>query len=111
LTREEFVALSEGRLPSGFNEKGPVGENFSRLYRLKRLRPVVAFKYFREAYVHPTGNVRVTFDSSTPGGCGIMELKYNRFLPCFVSELLTGVPLTQVENSKYCTALHNRLLS
>jgi hypothetical protein len=105
LTRDEYDELAAGGLPPLFFQKEPLGTVYTRLYQLKRLRPTVEFTYFREAYTHPAGDVRITFDSNIPGGAGIIELKYSRFLPCFISELLTGLPLMQVENSKYCLAL------
>jgi hypothetical protein len=105
ITQEEFTELADGGLPAMFTQDAPLLRHFSRLYTLKRLRPVVAFSYIREAFTHKTGNVRLTLDSRVPGGYGVLELKYSHFLPCFVSELLTGLPLSQVEASKYNKAL------
>ncbi len=76
------------------------------------LRPRTLVSYTREAYVYPVGNVRVTFDSDlhttqdptdfmrpepdaipiAPGQL-LMELKYDRFLPSFLAEVLQlGTP-------------------
>jgi hypothetical protein len=107
----EYEILSAGGLPFLFNEREPVGPAFSRLYTLKRLRPVVSFSYHREAYVFPTGNIRLTLDSNIPGGPGVMEIKYSGFLPCFISDLLGGLPLMRVEASKYSLALENKRTS
>lgn len=71
------------------------------------LRPVVLVDYMREAYVHPVGNVRVTFDICVKTGLGpvsffdrntstvtvceepgvILEIKYDDVLPQVVRGL------------------------
>jgi hypothetical protein len=75
--------------------------------RCNLMRPVVIVEYEREAYVHPIGSVRITFDTQlrTALGCSdlfsknlcimsaseqtaiILEVKYNEVLPQFVCGL------------------------
>jgi hypothetical protein len=105
---EEYDELASGGLPPGLEGREPIGPVFTRLYHIKRLRPFVAYTYLREAFAHPAGDTRITFDSDVPGGLSVMELKYTGFLPCFVPELLTGLPLSQVEASKYASAVDDR---
>jgi hypothetical protein len=107
IPRDVYHELVNGGLPSFFDTENPLARRFSHLYRLKRLRPTVSFSYYREAFTHPAGNVRITFDNGIPGGNGVLELKYTQYLPCFVPELLTGLPLMQVEASKFCMASDN----
>lgn len=90
--------------------------------QLQQLRPRVLVSYTREPYIYPAGNVRVTFDSgirsslfhrleaggkipdieATQGqeGC-VLEVKYDGFLPEFLSNLLQLNGLRQQAFSKY----------
>lgn len=85
------------------------------------LRPVVIVDYEREAYVHPLGNVRITFDTklrtgllatdlfnpdlpmvdALAPGTVIMEVKFNQFLPQSIRGLLSGVKGERDSISKY----------
>lgn len=84
------------------------------------LRPKVIVDYVREAYVHPLGNVRITFDKDlrtgltnvdlfrkapyVPApldGMTILEVKYDAFLPRPVQDLLQTDSLTRQSASKY----------
>lgn len=84
------------------------------------LRPKVIVDYVREAYIHPLGNVRVTFDknlrsgltnldlfrqapyiSAPLDGLTILEVKYDSFLPRPVQDLLQTDSLTRQSASKY----------
>jgi len=100
LNMAQYETLCAGGLPSGL---GTLESDFTRLYTVNGLRPVVAFCYHREAFSFPAGDVRITFDSQMPLGSshGIMELKFTHFLPTFVRDLITGMPLIVSENSKY----------
>ena len=73
------------------------------------LRPVVVVDYVREAYLHPAEEVRITFDKQLRTGLlstdlfnpdlptlspfdnneMILEVKYNRFLPTYLRDILT----------------------
>lgn len=84
-----------------------LAEFYAKL-RYERLRPKTLVDYFREAYVFPYGNVRVTFDSdvrtavyatglfdaSLPTlaagekGLLLLEVKYDRFLPDIVRDIV-----------------------
>jgi len=90
-------------------------QKLASLHRLRQLRPVTSFSYTREAYVYRPGNVRVTFDSnirsgtmipqpysgSPPGSGGMLEVKFDHFLPAVIKEMLDGVPLVHTAMSKY----------
>ncbi len=72
------------------------------------LRPVVIVDYVREAYLHPAEEVRITFDKQLRTGMWskdlfnpelptispfdnnemILEVKYNRFLPTYIRDIL-----------------------
>lgn len=79
-----------------------------REMKLNYLRPVVLVDYVREAYLHPAEEVRITFDKQLHSGLGsvdlfnpyvptvspfdhnemILEVKFNRFLPNHIRDLL-----------------------
>lgn len=105
ITKEQLLMLSHGEMDFISQLSDPLFKAFANINRTRSLRPTAAFTYLREAYVHDTGNVRVTFDSQIaediPGLCGVLEVKYSNFLPDFISGLLSSVPLTQTEMSKY----------
>lgn len=82
-----------------------------REMRLRLLRPVVVVDYIREAYLHPAEQVRITFDKQLRSGLGqtdifnadlpvfpplpdpdqvILEVKFNRLLPPYISDLLSS---------------------
>lgn len=84
------------------------------------LRPKVIVDYVREAYIHPMGNVRITFDKDLRSGLtnldlfrkapyvpapvdgmSILEVKYDAFLPRIVQDLLQTESLTRQSASKY----------
>lgn len=97
--------------PSGL-EKTSSGllRDVYREMSINLLRPVVIVDYVREAYTHPAEEVRITFDKKLRTGLGstdlfnpdiptipiqqayspvILEVKYNRFLPSYIRNLLT----------------------
>jgi len=94
---------------------------FCRESRCRLMRPVVIVEYEREAYVHPVGNVRITFDTGLRIGLGptsffdrncctmgilnrpeiIMEVKYNEVLPQFICGLFPNTIRPQSAIGKY----------
>lgn len=84
------------------------------------LRPKVIVDYVREAFIHPLGNVRITFDKNLKSGITnldlfrqaplipapvdgmtILEVKYDAFLPRPVQDLLQLDSLMRQSSSKY----------
>lgn len=94
------------------------------------LKPVVLVDYIREAYVYPTGNVRITFDMELKSGLSstdlfnpevpvvyaldpgtvIMEVKFDQFLPQSIQKLVSCVRNERDSISKYilCRDTMNR---
>lgn len=99
--------------------------------RCNLLRPVITVDYLREAYVHPVGNVRITFDiavhtnlgklslfeKTTPtiaadNECGIiLEVKFDDILPLHIRGLFPTTIRPQCANGKFamCRELTNAL--
>lgn len=85
------------------------------------LSAAVIVEYDREAYCHPSGNIRVTFDKNLRSGLGstdifdknipivstfkdpvmIMEIKYDNFFPAFLTDMLRISMRQRISVSKY----------
>ncbi len=78
LTREEADCIIAGDIAFLAESKTPFLKTFYLESRSKLLRPVVLVDYNREAYVHPVGNVRITFDLDLHTNLGSVAL----FDPC-----------------------------
>lgn len=89
----------------------------------QQLRPKTIVDYWREAYVYPVGNVRVTLDSdlrtslniqdflgpgpiplALPGGIYILEVKYDAFLPEIIRGMVFLSSRSSSAFSKYAAA-------
>jgi len=128
LSRELTEDILKGdwtRIPLGEN---PVLDGFYAQTRAKLLRPVVLVDYFREAYIYPVGNVRITFDRdlhtglfshdlfsgrSAPvpvldPGMMILEVKYDDILPPHIQGILNTTNGQRSAISKYslCRRFH-----
>jgi len=62
LTREEAERIIAGDVAFLADSKNSLLKTFYLDSRNNLLRPVVLVDYQREAYIHPVGNVRITFD-------------------------------------------------
>lgn len=113
LTVREYEALLACDFSFTLESENKLLQSLGMLHRLRVLRPAALFSYWREAYVYAPGNVRITFDSriaenelsgagDIEGSFGVMEVKYDSFLPPIIAGLLSGVPITQTDMSKYC---------
>lgn len=86
------------------------------------MKPRVIIEYERSAFVHPLGNVRITFDRNIiatkccedflvkdmtqripilPSKMHVLEVKYDEYLPQEISQLLEDGNLKQIAFSKY----------
>ena len=107
----DFLSKSEDRLLKDFYLET----------RCKLMRPVVIVEYEREAYIHPIGNVRITFDTGLRTEIGstsffdgnictmsildqtdiIMEIKYNEILPQYICGLFPKTIRPQLALGKF----------
>ena len=116
MTEDEYHDIARGNMDFFINSEHPLNQKVATLHRLRQIRATAIFSYTREAYVYDPGNVRVTFDSNIrsakllpepysgapPGAGGMLEVKFDRFLPSVIKEMLDGLPLIQTAMSKYC---------
>lgn len=88
-----------------------------------RYMPKVVVDYEREAYLLPIENVRITFDKKVRAFKGnalfdegnafmsvlaseyvILEVKYDKYLPAYIKNMLSAVNMQRMSISKYCMA-------
>jgi hypothetical protein len=101
LIREEADCILTGDIAFLAGSDNRLLRTFYLESRGNLLRPNVIVDYYREAYIHPMGNVRITFDIGLHTGLGctalfdrdiftmgaieepgvIFEIKYDHFLP------------------------------
>lgn len=111
LTREQCDKLIAGDFSFLLNSRSKTAQRFYLAFRLKNLKPRVIVDYWREAYVFPLQDVRVTFDSDIRTSYRgtdlfdkrlptypaiedygmVMEIKYNNFLPGYIRTLIQPV--------------------
>lgn len=121
LTREEARQIMAGTLPMAMDSRKPLNQ-LQVSVRCSLMKPKVIIAYERTAYVHPVGNVRVTFDRNImasrmceeffeeqvsgmtpilPEGLHVLEVKYDELLPDFIARQLELGNLQQIAFSKY----------
>ena len=122
ITREFCQKIMEDRGEElEYPAESPLVNRFMHLYHTKYLRPRVIVEYEREPYVHPDGDVRITFDRNIafsedvghffekdiilqpilPIGQNLLEVKYTEFLPEFVKDTLDIKHMQRITFSKY----------
>ena len=122
ITRDEYQSLLE-RDPTFLLRKGqdPAGAVYLAM-RNRLLHPVKVVDYWREAFIHPIEDIRITFDKDLRMGAAkhfdifdrnmltvpmlddnimIMEVKFNQYMPGYIHRLLQGVPHDASAISKY----------
>ncbi len=121
LTREEFNMLISGGADMAFGNRAPLNQLLLRM-RCTRMQPKAIVAYERTAFVHPTANVRITFDRNIavskhhtslfaehidgtipilPIGMHVLEVKYDEFLPDVIARQLEIGKLRKTAFSKY----------
>lgn len=121
LTREESQQILEGTIPFQFDSRAPLNKLLLQM-RCSKMEPKAIITYERTAYVHPTGNVRITFDRNIlaskyceeffeeqvsgltpvlPARMHVLEVKYDELLPDHIAQQLQIGTLRQTAFSKY----------
>ena len=108
LTREQTGRIFGGDILWMAESDEPLFVEFYSKIRSQSLKPRTIVDYWREAYIFPYGNVRVTFDSdirtglystglfdnniptlgATEPGVLLLEVKYDNFLPDIMRDLI-----------------------
>lgn len=118
---EELSQIQEGDYPQ-FDSCRPTLNQLLLQMKCSGMTPKAIISYERTAFVHPTGNVRITFDRNIsasaccgafledtitdsvpvlPAGMQILEVKYDELLPDVIHRQLDLGKLRQTAFSKY----------
>ena len=121
LSLAEYEAILDGGKDLIFGDKKPLNELLLSM-RCTLMQPKAIIKYERSAFVHPSGNVRVTFDRNIcasrecgdffseylpfaipilPRGTHVLEVKYDELLPDVIAQQLEIGKLQKTAFSKY----------
>lgn len=121
LSMHEYESILDGGSELTFGDKKPLNELLLKM-RCSLMQPKAIIKYERSAFVHPTGNVRITFDRNIcasracdelfsqhlplavpllPRGMHILEVKYDELLPDVIAQQLEIGKLQKTAFSKY----------
>lgn len=124
VTTEECMQMMHGQIPMLGQEDSVSKKKLLCEMKLHGLMPKCIVQYQREAFVYPLGNVRITFDKNISGSrdveafledriimtpllnkdVHILEVKYDNFLPKYISDALEIDQLLQTSFSKYAYA-------
>jgi len=122
LSREEAVALIGGDRNVLLREPDPIRERVYYFMLLDYYHPAVIVDYEREAYICPVQNIRLTFDKHIRAGMAdfnifdgnitmtpvfdtemmVLEVKYNRFFPDWLRNILANFDGVRDAIGKYC---------
>lgn len=121
ITGEEYAAIMAGGQQMPFGSRAACNQLLLQ-QRMAKMAPKIIIAYERTAFVHPVGNVRITFDRNImasrcldsffdphisglipilPAGMHVLEVKYDELLPDFIAQQLEIGKLRQTAFSKY----------
>jgi hypothetical protein len=128
MTKEQCQAVLAGDFQGLFPSDNTLMLEFYAKLRTRALKPKVIVDYVREAYLYPSGNVRITFDRELRSGnysvdifsdrtsplpvmepgTMVMEVKYDSFFPPHIKALIQGLSGQRLAVSKYvlCRRYH-----
>jgi hypothetical protein len=121
ITKEDYTKIYTGDVADFPERNNMVMTNYYLQVRNNILKPKVIVDYYREAYVLPYNQIRITFDRKLSAAVPqqniftddvfskhlddeysrIIEVKYNNFLPDFVKKIFEPFPMTRLSVSKY----------
>ena len=125
LRREDAEQLMQGNFEVLLSYEHPLAAETYSKAMADQLKPVVVVDYLRKAYIYPAANVRITFDSHlqsrsvdgdilTPGALydvlgndTILEIKFDKYLPEHIRQLICSVNGQQMALSKYMLCRDN----
>lgn len=122
LSRVEAQALIRGDRDMLLSANNPTLDKVYYLMCQDFYRPVMMVDYRREAYIAPIQHIRITFDKEIKAGsvdfdifnpnlnmqpvfetpAMVLEVKFHRFLPNWIKELLSSFQAERSAVSKYC---------
>ena len=124
VTREEAEKIQTGDYTCLLEKDEPLAEELYSFMTSKQYKPVCIVEYKRRAFMAPTNDIRITFDSDIrsnegnfnifdknlqtypvyPMGNTILEVKYNGFLLSYIKDMIGTIDCNESASSKYCMA-------
>ena len=124
VTRAEAEQIQRGDYACLLQKAEPLAEELFYFMTGKMYRPVCIVEYKRRAFVSPTNDIRITFDSEIcsnegnfsifdknlptypvyPMGETVLEVKYNGFLLSYIKDMIGTIGCHESSSSKYCMA-------
>lgn len=121
ISREEYNRILDEDYEFLISRSEEVCRKLYAKRNTKIMRPITVVEYLREAYVHPLGNVRITFDKNLSTSIGeldifhddyetirvpmdgmmILEVKYDDYIPDYIRKIIHTDSLTKCAISKY----------
>lgn len=121
ITEDEVLSIYNGNYEFLKFKEENLFKEFYLLLSHGLIKPKVIVKYERVAFVHPIGNLRLTFDSHVKTSSNqvnifakdiayisalgaeevIMEIKFNGVLPDFIKSLIQTSTVMATSSSKY----------
>jgi hypothetical protein len=121
ITKDDYTKIYTGDVADFPERHNEVMTNYYLQIRNSVLKPKVIVDYYREAYILPYNQIRITFDKNLSAAVPqyniftddvfskhlgeeysrIIEVKYNNFLPDFVKKVFEPFPMTRLSVSKY----------
>ena len=124
VSREEAEQIQRGDYSCLEKREEPLAKELFYFMTTKQYRPVCIVEYKRRAFMSPTNDIRITFDSDIrsnegnynifdknlqtypvyPMGNTILEVKYNGFLLSYIKDMIGTIYCHESATSKYCMA-------
>lgn len=121
LTREEYNRILNDDYEFLIYRPEEVCRKLYAYRNAKLMKPVTVVEYLREAYVHPLGNVRITFDKNLSASIGdldvfhhdyetigvplqgmmVLEVKYDNYIPDYIRNMIHSDSMVKSAISKY----------
>ncbi|MCH7321055.1 polyphosphate polymerase domain-containing protein [Solibacillus sp. MA9] len=121
ISRDEYDAILNGQYEQIGNRTEPLIRDFYHALQYRNFKPRVIVDYIRAAYTFEPGNVRVTFDKELKAGVNgidlfddrniyenilypeqlVLEVKFDKFLPDVIRQLVQPERLVRSSISKY----------
>lgn len=124
----EMKELISGNCIKSENSSNDARYLFNKAISTNIIRPEIVVEYERNAYISDLGNVRITFDCnvrwsddtdlfgnrigtciSLPDSNSVLEVKYDQYIPQYISQLLETNNMIQTSNSKYALCMKKKV--
>lgn len=123
ISRAEAMMLADGDYHALAEYDNEISQKAYFHLQAHAYTPKVVVDYEREAYLMPVENIRITFDKRVRAFQGnglfardnafvgvlapeyvILEVKYDKYLPVYIEQVLSSIRMQRMSISKYCMA-------